>query len=255
MEQALSTETAFFQSSYGKIVYSHYQYSNDANRPGVIFLHGYRSDRFGEKIKVLAEQAKTAQYNLLAFDSLAHGESEGDFEEYTIGKGLDVANEMLVALTKGPQIIIGSSMGGWHALLLALRAPERIHAVITLAAAPDFVAQLLWPSFSAEQKETLLLKGRIALTRHSSDPYYLGKSFFLDARSHQLLHGNPIPIACPVRMLHGMEDADVPYDFSLRACTNLTSEDAHTILIKGGDHRLVRLQDLTLLKRTVESLI
>jgi pimeloyl-ACP methyl ester carboxylesterase len=221
--------------------------------PGLVFLGGFRSDMTGTKAAFLEALARRRGQAFLRFDHFGHGQSSGRFEDGTISRWADDAIRVLDALTEGPQILIGSSMGGWLMLLAARARPARLHALIGIAPAPDFTSELMWPRFSDQQRAALLRDGIIHLPSEYGDPAPITRGLIEDGNRNALLDA-PIEVTCPVRLLHGMADPDVPYRHSFRLVEQLTGGDVHLTLIKDGDHRLSRDQDLALLARTVAAL-
>ncbi len=226
----------------------------DGKGPGVVFLGGFHSDMTGSKAAYLAEWCAARGRAFLRFDYSGHGVSGGRFEAGTIGRWAEDASAVLTALTEGPQVRIGSSMGGWIALLLALRHPGRVSGLIGIAAAPDFTEELMWAQFPAEIRARIEREG--AWTRPSAygDGYPITRALIEDGRNHLLLNG-PIALDMPVRLLHGQDDPDVPWQHSLRLAERLAGTDVEVTLIKDGDHRLSRPQDLSLLGRTLGALL
>jgi pimeloyl-ACP methyl ester carboxylesterase len=162
---------------------------------------------------------------------------------------------MLDKLTVGPQVVVGSSMGGWIMLLLALARPARIAGLIGIAAAPDFTEDLVWHELSAAQRTQMMTDGVVEIpSDYDGPPMRLSRHLIEDGRANQIL-GRPIDIGCPVRLLHGQRDASVPWQRSLLIAERLTSPDVTTILVKDGDHRLSRPQDLALLIQTLDEMI
>lgn len=226
----------------------------DGKGPGVVFLGGFHSDMTGSKAAYLAEWCAARGRAFLRFDYSGHGVSGGRFDAGTIGRWAEDAAAVLTALTEGPQILVGSSMGGWIALLLALRHPGRVAGLIGIAAAPDFTEELMWAQFPAEIRARIERDG--AWTRPSAygDGYPITRALIEDGRNHLLLNG-PIALDMPVRLLHGQDDPDVPWQHSLRLAERLAGTDVEVTLIKDGDHRLSRSQDLSLLGRTLGALL
>nr|WP_314074097.1 alpha/beta fold hydrolase [uncultured Roseococcus sp.] len=222
--------------------------------PGVVFLGGFHSDMTGSKAAYLAEWCAARGRAFLRFDYRGHGASGGRFEEGTIGAWAADAASALLALTTGPQILIGSSMGGWIALLLALRHPERVAGLIGIAPAPDFTEELMWAQFPAAVREEILREGSWKRPSAYGDAYPITRALIEDGRNHLIL-GGPIELDVPVRLLHGQDDPDVPWQHSLRIAERLTGQDVEIALIKDGDHRLSRPQDLSLLGRTLGALL
>lgn len=221
--------------------------------PGVVFLPGFRSDMGGTKAMALREACAARGRAFLRFDYSGHGESAGRFEDGTIGQWAEDALALFDALTDGPQVLVGSSMGGWIATLLAVRRPERIAALVGLAPAPDFTEALMWPEFTAAQREAVMRDGVLHVPSHYGEPTPITRALIEDGKRHLLL-GGPIPLRCPVRILQGMADPDVPWRHALRLVEALESNDGRLHLIKDGDHRLSRPEDLRLLVETLDQL-
>lgn len=221
--------------------------------PGVMFLPGFRSDMQGTKALALRDHCTARGQAFLRFDYSGHGESAGRFEDGTIGQWTDDALAIFDALTEGPQILVGSSMGGWIATLLARQRAERIAGLLLLAPAPDFTEALMWPAFAPEQRVALMRDGVIHLPSQYGDPTPVTRALIEDGRNHLLLNA-PIPLHCPVRILQGMADPDVPWRHALRLVEALASQDVRLHLIKDGDHRLSRPEDLALLGETLDQL-
>ena len=229
-------------------------YAHLAGRqPGVVFLPGFRSDMQGSKALALREHCLATGRALLRFDYSGHGESAGRFEDGTIGQWAADAIAVFDALTEGPQVLVGSSMGGWIALLLARARPDRIAGLIGIAPAPDFTETLMWPEFTDAQRAELMAKGVLYLPSQYGDPTPVTRALIEDGKLHNVLDA-PIPLDCPVRILHGMQDPDVPWRHALRLVDALAGKDVRLHLIKDGDHRLSRPEDLALLAQTLDSL-
>lgn len=216
---------------------------------GLIFLGGYASDMTGTKASFLAEKCKAADISFLRFDYGGHGQSGGDFRDGTIGSWFQDACAVFDQLTEGPQIVVGSSMGGWIGLMLAMHRPERIKAFIGIAAAPDFTEDLMWLHLTPDQRSALEQDGFID-GGHAPVTWKL----IAEARQHLLLRAK-IPVTCPVRLLQGLQDTEVPWQHTLRITENIAQDDVRTVLIKDGDHRLSRPQDLDLLWSMVEEVL
>ena len=213
-------------------------------RPGIVFLSGYASDMTGTKGTALAAWAQARGQALLRFDYSGHGQSSGAFRDGTIGRWTADALAALDRLTTGPQILVGSSMGGWIMLLTALGRPNRVAGLVGIAAAPDFTEDLMWATMQRETRARLLADGVIlAPSQYQETPLEITRALIEDGRRHLLLRG-PLDIRCPVRLLHGMADPDVPWETSARLADRLASTDATVTLIKDGDHRLSREEDL-----------
>ena len=223
--------------------------------PGVVFLGGFMSDMNGTKAASLDAFCRARGQAFLRFDYFGHGQSSGEFSEATIGRWKDDALCVLDKLTDGPQVLVGSSLGGWIMLLVAMARPARVKALIGIAAAPDATEDLMWNRFPPELRATILRDGQARIpSAYGAEGYLITRKLIEDGRRH-LIMGKPIPVSCPVRLIHGMRDEDVPYRASIDLAANLQSEDVRVELVKDGNHRLSRDQDLALLARTLESLL
>jgi len=226
----------------------------DGNSPAVVFLPGFRSDMTGDKATALAAFCAERGHAMLRFDYSGHGASGGRFEDGTVGRWTEDALTVIDRLTEGPLILVGSSMGGWIALLAALARPGRVAALIGIAAAPDFTERLMWQAMTAEQRLKLVRDGVFQRPSEYGEPYPITRALIDDGRTRQLLNA-PIGLDCPVRLLHGQADADVPWRTALHIADRLRSRDVEVVLVKDGDHRLSRPQDLGLLRRTLAPLL
>lgn len=225
----------------------------DKSLPTILFLTGFCSDMEGTKAAFLADECAKRGQSYVRFDYRGHGISEGRFEDGTIGLWTQDALDILDRIADGKVILIGSSMGGWISLLVALKRRDRIHAVIGLAAAPDFTREI-GDKATPEQNTLLKSEGRFPLPNDYSDkPYIITQNLIDDGEDYCLLDG-PIAIDVPVRLIQGMKDADVPWQKAHRINNALTSQDKKVYLIEDGDHRLSRPEDLALLARLVAEL-
>ena len=204
--------------------------------PGVVFLGGLKSDMEGTKALYLQDWAQRTGHAFLRFDYSGHGQSSGTFTDGCIGDWAEDAAAALETLTDGSQILVGSSMGGWIACLLARRIPARVAGFIGIAAAPDFTEDSMWAGFSEAQKARILEEGQVALPSDYGDPYIITRRMIEDGR-RQLVLRSPLAIAAPVRLLQGTADADVDMSVALRLLDHLQSPDARLTLVKGADHR------------------
>lgn len=223
--------------------------------PGVVFLGGFRSDMGGTKAMFLEQWCRARGQNFLRFDYAGHGTSGGNFEEGTIGRWAGDAIAVLDALTEGPEILVGSSMGGWIMLEVALARPDRVEALVGIAAAPDFTEDLIWHAWP-EAKRTALLRDGVVVEPSAYDQagYPITRALIEDGRTRLRLRGK-IPFRGKVRLLHGMRDAEVPWQTSLRLSEALESDDVRVTLLKDSDHRLSREPDLALLGATLAALL
>jgi pimeloyl-ACP methyl ester carboxylesterase len=219
--------------------------------PGVVFLGGFMSDMTGTKAMMLEAFCRSRGQAYLRFDYFAHGASSGDFADATIGRWREDALAVLDRETRGPQLLVGSSIGGWLMLLAALARPERIAGLVGIAAAPDATEDLMEPELTPEQRATIEREGAVRIpSAYDPKGYLITRRLIAEGRRHLVLRGS-LPIACPVRLLHGMEDPDVPWQTSVRLAERLQSRDVTVTLIAGGDHRLSTEADLAKLRATV----
>ena len=223
--------------------------------PGVVFLTGYMSDMTGSKAIRLEHFCRARELAYVRFDYFGHGESSGAFTDGTIGRWADDAVFVLDELTEGPQVLVGSSLGGWIMLLAALRRPQRTAAMLGIAAAPDFTEDLIPEMLTDEQKATLERDGVVQVySPYDEEPTPVTKLILEEGRDRLVLR-NEIPLDCPVRLIHGMKDPDVPWRTSLRIADRLRSTDVEINLIKTGEHRLSEPDDLERLCETLEALL
>ena len=223
--------------------------------PGVVFLGGFMSDMTGTKAEALDRFCAARGQAYLRFDYFGHGASSGAFRDATVGRWRADALAVLDALTEGPQVLVGSSLGGWIMLLAALARPARVKALVGIAAAPDATEDLMWAELSEAQRAVLLRDGSIRLPSAYNPEGYVYTRALIEEGSQHLVMRAPIPLACPVRLLHGMRDADVPWRTSLALEEKLESRDVAVTLVKDGDHRLSTGDNLALLMRTLEPLL
>jgi pimeloyl-ACP methyl ester carboxylesterase len=227
----------------------------EGKSPGIVFLGGFMSDMTGTKAMALEAFCRERGQAFLRFDYFAHGASSGAFAAATIGRWKDDALSVLDRLAEGPQILVGSSMGGWLMLLAARARPERVAALVGIAPAPDATEDLMWRRLSPTQQQAMWRDGSLTISS-AYDPagYVLTRQLIEEARSHLLLRA-PLAVACPVRLIHGMRDPDVPWPTSLRLAERLAGADVTVTLVGDGDHRLSRADDLARLRRTLDTLL
>lgn len=244
---------SFFDGPHGHLAYRR-RVGGSPNKPAIFWLGGFRSDMLGTKAEFLDQWAAANERSYLRFDYSGHGESDGVFENGAIGDWFKDALAVFDNLTEGPQILIGSSMGGWIASLLALARPERIAAMVLIAPAPDFTEKLMWPSFTEEQRQTILREGRLEQpSDYSDEPEIITARLIEDGRNHLVMTG-PVAIERPVRILQGMRDEAVPYAHALAFAEMLQSDDVEILLTPRGDHRLSTPADLERLAATLAAL-
>ena len=218
--------------------------------PTLVFFPGYASDMEGTKALALDAFAENRGLAMLRFDYSGTGSSSGSFEEGTLDRWLDESLGLIDRLTQGPLLLVGSSMGGWLALLVALRAPDRAAAVVGIAAAPDFTE---W-GFTEDQKAELHSAGRLEEPNpYGPDPQVVTREFWESGQG--LLLGEEIAIDCPVRLIHGEKDQDVPLDAAFRTMHGLRSADVQLTTIKAGGHRLSEPHEIQAILRIVDGLL
>ena len=219
--------------------------------PTIVFLPGYASDMAGAKAVALDAWAEGAGRAMLRLDYRGCGASAGVFGEATLDDWRDDTLDLIDRLTEGPLLLVGSSMGGWLMLLIALERAERVTGLVGIAAAPDFTE---W-GYDDAMRDVLEQDGLLMReSPYGGDPLVSTLAFWRSGQANLLL-GGAIPIDCPVRLLHGLEDGDVPPSIAFRLGRALRSADVQTTLVKSGDHRLSRPQDLNLLRNVVAALI
>lgn len=221
--------------------------------PTLVWMSGYASDMSGTKAEALHAWAEGAGQAFLRFDYAGTGRSQGAFVDGTIGRWLEDALAVIDGLTEGPVVLVGSSMGGWIALLAARARPARVSGMVLIAPAPDFTERLMWPELTEAARTAIMKKGQWLRPSAYGDPVPITRALIDDGRAHLLLDG-PIPFAGPVRILHGQLDPDVPWGHSLELSEQLESEDVRTTFIKNGDHRLSTPENIALLTETVATL-
>ncbi|HVH80314.1 MAG TPA: alpha/beta hydrolase [Stellaceae bacterium] len=222
--------------------------------PGIVFLGGFRSDMSGNKALFLEDYCRRRRRAYVRFDYFAHGQSSGNFADGTISRWRDDAISVIDSLTEGPQILVGSSMGGWIMVLAALARPECIAALVGIAAAPDFTTDLLPKRLTEAQQRTLTEDGRIVLASPYDPSGYLYTQALVGDGNRNLVLRGDLPLTCPVRLLHGMADDSVPWQQSLKLAEALTAADVTLTLVKDGDHRLSRDRDLARLATVLDEL-
>jgi pimeloyl-ACP methyl ester carboxylesterase len=236
--------------------------SNDGDnkRPGLVWLGGFKSDMKGTKAAALDAWAEANGRACLRYDYSGHGESGGDFTDGTIGRWLEESAAVYRAFAKGPQVLIGSSMGGWLALLLVreLRkvqylkeAAAPVAGMVLIAPAVDFTEELMWKAFSGDVRKQIETTGSwMRPSQYSEAPYPITKKLIEDGRKH-LLMGGLIETGCPVHILQGVQDPDVPFTHVQALMSHFASDDVVLTLIKDGDHRLSRPEDIERLLNAV----
>ena len=239
LESAKMTE--FFDSPHGRRLA--YRYSEGRTGVTFVWLSGFMSDMSGTKVTMLEDWAKSVGESFLAFDYSGHGLSDGRFEDGTISAWREDTIDIISELTDGPVVLVGSSMGGWMALLASQALKDRVRALVLIAPAPDFTQKLMWADMDPETRKKIETDGRALLPSDYGDPYPITKQLIEDGAKWSLLD-EPIKFDGPVRILQGMRDEDVPWQHAFRLIKALTSDDLIFQLIKDGDHRLSRDEDI-----------
>ncbi len=230
-------------------------YERSAGRgPGLVFLSGLKSDMNGTKAVRLHDWARARGRAYLRFDYSGHGQSSGTFCDGAIGDWAEDARQAISALTEGPQVLVGSSMGGWISLILAGKMTRRIAGIVGIAAAPDFTEDGMWASFSASQKQELARAGRVFLPSEYDEPYEITRRLIEDGRDHLVLRA-PLSLPFPVRLLHGTADTSVAQSVPLRLIEHATGDDIRLTLLKGADHRFSSDQCLALIETTITEVL
>lgn len=221
--------------------------------PTVVWLGGFKSDMAGTKAQALADWALACGRSYVRFDYFGHGESDGDFAQGTITRWREDALAVLDELAPGPAVLVGSSMGGWIACLVAAAAPERVKAMVLIAPAPDFTEKLMGPEITAAGRAELKATGVWMRPSDYGEPYPITATLLEDGARWSILPG-PVNVDAPVRILQGGEDPDVPWRHALELAQAIRGHDVVFSLIKDGDHRLSRPQDIARLIAAVEEL-
>jgi pimeloyl-ACP methyl ester carboxylesterase len=218
--------------------------------PTLVFLPGLRSDMQGSKALDLLEFCAERGQAMLRLDYSGHGASDGAFESGCIGEWAEDARKIIVARTSGKLLLVGSSMGGWVGLLLSRLLGDRLVGFIGIAAAPDFTERLMWESMSPDERTAILTKGELRVPSEYGEDLVITRKLIDDGRNNLVLD-SPLALPCPVRLLQGQRDPDVPWELALTLAAHVDSPDVRVTLVKDGDHRLSRPQDLALLRSAV----
>ena len=218
-------------------------------RLGIIFIHGLNSDMNGGKALAVEQYAKKNKLNFIRFDCRGHGSSEGKFEDFTISDWRKDLLDIIDNVASGPQILIGSSMGGWLMMLAAKARPQRIKGLIGLAAAPDF-GKDLYKVLNKKNKKEISTKGITKYTSYGFS-YYLTKKFFIEAEKNRVLK-KPFRFSKPMVLIHGLKDNVVKEDVPRKILKKVTGKNVNIIYLKESDHRLSSLTDLTIIKESID---
>lgn len=243
--------TSYLETGDTRIAY----HQTAGKGPGIVFLGGFKSDMEGTKAIHLQDWARSTGRSFLRFDYTGHGQSSGDFTDGCIGEWARDAMAAITQLTEGPQVLVGSSMGGWISLLVALEMPEKVHGLVTIAAAPDFTEDSMWAGFSDAQKSEMAENGRVELPSDYADsPYVITQKLITDGRERLVLRA-PLPLPFPVRFLQGTDDTDVDMSVALRLLDHAKGDDIRLTMVKGADHRFSTDACLRMIIEAVEQVL
>ncbi len=247
----MSEKPPYLHTRHGtKIAY----HQTSGKGPGVVFLGGFMSDMEGSKATTLEAHCKATGRAFVRFDYQGHGQSDGAFADGTIGLWARDALAVLDTLTQGPQILVGSSMGGWISLLTAKARPGRVKGLIGLAAAPDFTVRMWHEELTEAERQKITANGFVKIpTDYGDEPYTITKALIEDGWNNRVIHA-PLHLAIPVRLVQGMKDADVPWQTALKIAEALKGADVEVILTPEGDHRLSTATDLKRLTTLVDTM-
>ena len=245
-------QPTFLETASGARLAYHFTPGRD---PTVVFLSGFASNMSGTKALHLEAFCKARGQSYLRLDYQGHGDSSGHFEDGTIGTWADDAMNVIETACPGPVLLVGSSMGAWIMLIAARRLGDRVTGMVGIASAPDFTEELIHEQLDASQRAQLNRDGRLErASDYGHGPNVVTLRMLEDGREHLQLW-EVIPITCPVRLIHGLEDPDVPWEISLRLCDRLDAEDVRVVLVKGGGHRLSEPANLDLMTATLAELL
>ena len=223
--------------------------------PVVVFLGGFKSDMHGTKAIHLESWAQAQGRGFLRLDYSGHGQSSGEFLDGCIGDWTNDAKAVIEAVTDGPVVLVGSSMGGWISLILATQLKDKICGIVGIAAAPDFTEDSMWASFTDAQKAELAQNGQVALpSDYSDEPYLITEKLIADGRNHLVLRAS-LPLPYPVRLLQGTADTDVDTSVALRLLDHASGDDIRLVLVKGADHRFSTPECLALIETSVAEVL
>ena len=223
--------------------------------PTVVFLGGFKSDMTGTKAVYLQDWAQAQGQSFLRLDYSGHGVSSGDFLDGAIGDWFEDALAVIEAVTTGPLVLVGSSMGGWISLLLARAIPQRIAGLVGIAAAPDFTEDSMWADFTPAQRAEIMEKGQIGLpSEYADSPYIITRRLIEEGRNRLVLRA-PLALNFPTRLLQGTADVDVPPAVALRLLDHATGDDIRLTLVKGADHRFSTPACLTMITEAITDVL
>jgi pimeloyl-ACP methyl ester carboxylesterase len=245
-------EPCYLQTPEGARIAYHL---SEGRAPTVVFLSGFASHMGGTKARHLEAWCHERGRAYLRLDYQGHGRSSGRFEDGGVGTWAGDALAVIDAVTEGPLVLVGSSMGAWIMLIAARRLEERVAGLVGIASAPDFTEELIHAHLDSRQRAQLNTEGRLErASAYDQGPNVVTLKMIEDGREHLQL-GEVIPLDCPVRLIHGLDDPDVPWEISLRLSERLESEDVRLTLVKNGGHRLSEPAHLDLLTATLDGLL
>jgi pimeloyl-ACP methyl ester carboxylesterase len=244
-------EPSFHDTAAGRRIAYH---KTEGKGPGVVFLGGFKSDMEGTKALALEAWAKQAGRSFLRFDYSGHGQSSGAFTDGCIGEWAEDARSVIEAVTKGPQVLVGSSMGGWISALLIRELGKKCAGFVGVAAAPDFTEDSMWRDLNEIERAKLKREGQIFLPSDYGDPYPITRKLIEDGRRNLVLR-EPLQMPFPVRLLQGTADADVERQVALNLLDNIRGDDVRLTFVKGADHRFSDEACLALLIQSVEEVL
>lgn len=246
----MSSDPSFFDGPNGRIAYRRF----DGRGPAIVWFGGFKSDMTGTKAEALSEWAAREARAFLRFDYSGHGASDGRFVDGTISAWLADALAAIDALTEGPVLLVGSSLGGWIAALAALSRKERVAGSVFIAPAPDFTEALIWDQMTEAERDRVMRDGMLVEhSPYSIEPTIITRALIEDGRKHLIL-GGKIDITCPVRIVQGMADDEVPWRHAACFAELLRSDDVEMILLKSGDHRLSTPPEIAIILKAIEEL-
>ena len=220
----------------------------------LVFLGGFMSDMMGSKATYLEDWAERNQYGFLRFDYSGHGQSSGTFQNFTISDWVQDAYEMITEKTKGPIILIGSSMGGWISFLIYQKLRDRISGIVTIAAAPDFTEDYFWANLSDKQKSELFSVGKVFLPSDYEEPYPITLALIENGRKHLILT-RPLKVLCPIRMLQGTADKAVETQTAIKLMNHINCDNMHLRFVAQADHSFSSPTCLQILEQTIKEVI
>lgn len=245
------TEPRYLETLSGRRIAYH---KSEGSGPGIVFLGGFRSDMEGTKAVFLENWAKSKGRAFLRFDYSGHGQSSEEFADGCIGDWAEDAYQALLNLTSAPQILVGSSMGGWISLLIARRLPERLAGFVGIAAAPDFTEDGFWADFDAAQRETLMTEGQVALPSDYEEGDYIITRRLIEEGRDNLVLRDPLKLPFPVRLLQGTEDEAVATATAIRLLEHIDAHDMRLTLVKGAKHSFSEPHCLELITQNIDDI-